>query len=110
MRGPDGKILPLSYRFCIDFRSLIGRSLQKVVYPLPNTHDCLDSMSGCGWFSTIDLRSGYFQVALNPEDAHKTNFISRRGSWSFKVMPQGLVSATANFITPDESGAVWVAV
>ena len=98
VRGPDGKPSPPSYRFCIDFRPLNGRSLQKVVYPLPNTQDCLDSMSGSSWFSTIDLRSGYFQVALRPEDAHKTNFLSRRGSWSFKVMPQGLVNATATFM------------
>ena len=55
-------------------------------------------MSGSSWFSTIDLRSGYFQVALRPEDAHKTNFLSRRGSWSFKVMPKGLVNATATFM------------
>ena len=98
VRGPDGNPLPPSFRFCIDFRPLNGRSLQKVVYPLPNTQDCLDSMSGSSWFSTIDLRSGYFQVALNPEDAHKTNFISRSGSWSYKVMPQGLINATATFM------------
>ena len=98
VRGPDGNPLPPSFRFCIDFRPLNGRSVQKVVYPLPNTQDCLDSMSGSSWFSTIDLRSGYFQVALNPEDAHKTNFISRTGSWSYKVMPQGLINATATFM------------
>ena len=98
VRGPDGNPLPPSFRFCIDFRPLNGRSVQKVIYPLPNTQDCLDSMSGSSWFSTIDLRSGYFQVALNPEDAHKTNFISRRGSWSYKVMPQGLINATATFM------------
>ena len=98
VRGPDGSLLPPSYRFCIDFRPLNGRSVQKLVYPLPNTQDCLDSMSGCSWFSTIDLRSGYFQVALRPEDAHKTNFMTRRGSWSYRVMAQGLLNATATFM------------
>ena len=37
-------------------------------------------------------------MALSPEDAPKTNNLSRRGSWSFKVMPQGLVNATATFM------------
>ena len=44
-------------------------------------------MSGARWFSTFDLRSGYHQVLLNPASSDKTTFISREGTFRYKVMP-----------------------
>jgi len=53
-----------SVRFCIDYRQL-KTITKKDSYPLPRVDDCLDALAGACWISTLDLRSGYHQVAMN---------------------------------------------
>jgi len=85
-----------SLRCCVDYRQLNERTV-KDAYPLPRIDDCLDTLAGAKLFSTFDLRSGYYQVAMDPQDAHKTTFTTRRGTYAFKVMPFGLCNAPATF-------------
>ena len=85
-----------SLRCCIDYRKLNDMT-RKDAYPLPRTDTCLDAMAECCWFNTFDLRSGFHQVFLHPDDADKTAFITRRGMFRFKTMPFGLCNAVATF-------------
>jgi len=57
----------------------------------------LDRLSGNSWFSTLDLKSGYWQVKIRPEDKEKTAFSIGKGLWQFTVMPFGLCNAPATF-------------
>ena len=85
-----------STRFCVDYRQLNDKTV-KDCYPLPRIDDCLDALGGSKWFTTVDLRSGYHQVAMDDRDLQKTSFVTRRGTFAFKVMPFGLCNAPATF-------------
>ena len=85
-----------SIRFCIDFRKLNSLTL-KDAYPLPRIDECLESLGGSKWFSTLDLASGYWQCEVEESDRPKTAFSTHKGLFQFKVMPFGLSNAPACF-------------
>ncbi|CAI5680320.1 unnamed protein product [Oreochromis niloticus] len=85
-----------SPRFCVDFRPL-NAVTKKESYPLPRIDEALDYVTGSSWFSSLDLRRGYWQVELAPEARPKTAFNIGQGLWQFRVMPFGLCNAPATF-------------
>ena len=62
----------------------LNLQIYKDSYPLPRIETCLDSLRGSRFFSSLDLRSGYWQAALDPGSADKTAFVNRRGTFRFK--------------------------
>ncbi|GBG80269.1 hypothetical protein CBR_g30635 [Chara braunii] len=85
-----------SLRMCIDYRGL-NTITMKNAEPLPRIYDQLDRVQGCKYYSKIDLKSGYHQIAIRPEDQHKTAFHTRYGLYEFVVMPFGLCYAPGTF-------------
>ena len=67
-----------STRFCVDYRRLISLTV-KDTYPLPRIDDSLRLLGNQQWFSTMDLASGYWQVAMSPEAKRKAAFCDKRG-------------------------------
>ena len=51
----------------------------------------------CKYFTSLELKSGYWQVAMNEKDKEKTAFACHRGLFEFNVMPFGLPNAPAVF-------------
>ena len=45
--------------FCMDFKKLNNQNV-KDAYSLPQIDKTLDSLQGCQWFSSLDLKSGYW--------------------------------------------------
>ncbi|GFT41479.1 retrovirus-related Pol polyprotein from transposon 297 [Trichonephila clavipes] len=87
---------PDSYRFAIDYRKL--NAITKYPrYPLPVNDDLITNIPHTEVISTLDLKSGYFQLAISPKDIKKTSFITRNGTFAFLRMPFGLSGSASNF-------------
>lgn len=86
-----------SLRFCIDFRKLNSKTV-KDAYALPRMEEALEAMAGCSWFSTLDLKSGYWQVEIDEPDKAKTAFtVGPLGFFECNRMAFGLTNAPATF-------------
>ncbi|GFW35537.1 transposon Ty3-I Gag-Pol polyprotein [Trichonephila clavipes] len=57
---------------------------EKDVYPLPRIDDTLDCLKGAMFFSSMDLRSGYWQIEIDEADREKTAFITPKAYTSLK--------------------------
>ncbi|GBN98665.1 Retrovirus-related Pol polyprotein from transposon 297 [Araneus ventricosus] len=118
-RGRLGARMPLEFypqcelkkdgstRFCVDYRKLNEITI-KDSYPLPRIDDILDALNGSQWFSTLDLKSGYWQVEIQPEDKEKTAFTTGQGFWQFKEVSYlgHIISADGVKTDPEKTKAV----
>ena len=98
---------PPKKRLCIDFRK-INDLQQKVItegkskgclslIPLPKIDEMYAKLKGAKFFSTIDLRSGYYHIALGKDSRAKTAFVMPFGKYKFLQVPFGLAQAPAFF-------------
>ncbi|GFV57513.1 retrovirus-related Pol polyprotein from transposon 17.6 [Trichonephila clavipes] len=67
---------PEAYRFAIAYRKL-NAITKYPLHPLPVIDDLITNIPQTEIMSTLDLKSGYFQLAISPKDIEKTAFITR---------------------------------
>lgn len=82
------------WRLVIDYRKL-NNSVQNDKFPLPNIHEILDSLSGCIYFTHLDLSQGFYNVELEPNSRKFTAFHS--GQFQMTRMPMGLKTSPNSF-------------
>ena len=84
-------------RLCVDLRKLNEQTI-KDAYSLPQIDKTLDSLQGFQWFSSLNLKSSYWQVKMDEESKPLTAFtVGPLGFFECKRMPFGLTNAPATF-------------
>ena len=78
-------------RFCMDYQRLAITKMD--VFPLPPVDGTLDLLAMSKCFTTLDLRSGYWQVQIEDSSREKTAFLTHSGLYELTVMPSGLCNA-----------------
>ena len=89
------------FRMCGDFRDLNALTLDDS-FPLPRVELILHRAGGATIFSTLDLASGFHQIALTEESKPFTTFclpepVAGNSLWRWTVMPFGLKNAPPTF-------------
>lgn len=97
------KSKPVKYRVVIDYRSL-NDQIVKDQHILPNMEEIFDQICANylphekpSYFSSLDLVSGYFQIAMNEASRKYTAFTFQGEKYCFKRMPQGLSISGGHF-------------
>ena len=85
-----------TFRFCIDYR-LVNAVSKKDVYPIPDIQDALDNLRFSGYYTTIDLLSGYWQLGLTDRAKERSAFCTRCGLFQFTRMPFGSSGPPGSF-------------
>ena len=72
--------------------------MKKDSYPLPHIQEVLESMAGSAHFSSMDFKSGFWQIKIAPELQQYTAFmVGNLGFYEFTCMPFGLCNAPVTF-------------
>ncbi|KAL0852151.1 hypothetical protein ABMA28_000388 [Loxostege sticticalis] len=83
-------------RMCVDYRSL-NKITVKEKYPMPIVEDLIDKLKGCKYYTSLDLKSGYYQINVHKDSIAKTAFITPDGHYEFRRMPFGLCNGPSVF-------------
>ena len=86
-----------SLRMCVDYRPLYAVTIRNK-YLLPWIDILFDQLSKAKVFSKIELRFGYHQIKIRPQDLPKTAFSTRYGLYDYLVISFGLTNAPAYFM------------
>lgn len=89
---PDG-----TRRFCINFKA-VNAVTKPDAYPLPKVTHILDRLRDARYLSSLDIKSAFWQIPLDPKSKEKTAFsVPGRGLYHFNAMPFGLHNAPATW-------------
>ena len=84
-------------RFCINLRKLNNQTIKNAC-SLPHIDETPDSFQGSQWFSSLNLKSGYWQVKMDGESKPLTTFtVGPLDFYECKRMPFGLTNTPATF-------------
>lgn len=83
-------------RLYVDYRQL-NKKIVRDRFPLPLIEDQLNLLQNAKYFSTLDLRNGFFHVPIDKNSQKYTAFIVPDGHYEFLKVPFGLCNSPSVF-------------
>ncbi|XP_055604793.1 uncharacterized protein K02A2.6-like [Uranotaenia lowii] len=92
VRKPNGSV-----RICADFSTGLNDVPEPNQYPLPLPEDILARMSGCRFYSHIDLSDAYLQVLVDEDSQPLLTINTHKGLFQFTRLLPGIKAAPGAF-------------
>ncbi len=87
-------------KLVIDYRALNAQSFDQH-HPIPRIDDLIDRLGEAKYFSSLDLKSGYYQMPLREDDAELTGFVTP--DWHFQWTGRGTPFGLSGHLQPFSS-------
>lgn len=84
-------------RFCTNRRAIKKISI-RYKFLMPRIEDLLNQLGGASYFTNINLKLGYHQIRIKPEDEWKKGLKVIGDLFEWLVMSFGLSNATSTFM------------
>ncbi len=75
----------------------VNRMTNRNKSPLLCSHEMFDMLENAKVFSKMDLKTGFHQIRVKPQDMEKTAFNTKYGKYEYLIMPMSFWNATAIF-------------
>jgi hypothetical protein len=85
-----------SKRVVADLRGA-NDQIVKTNFPVATVAELTEATVNAKVFSVFDCTSGYHQLLINPDHREVTGFITKSGTWRYKVCPQGITVGVAEY-------------
>ncbi|OXA41965.1 Transposon Ty3-G Gag-Pol polyprotein [Folsomia candida] len=92
VKKPDG-----SWRFCVAYMK-INALVKPDRFPMGSMGDLFQTLHGARWFSTVDIRDGFFSIPLPEDQKEYTSFCTASGQYEFEFVPMGAKNSPSLFL------------
>nr|XP_029732867.1 uncharacterized protein K02A2.6-like [Aedes albopictus] len=86
-----------SYRMCINYKPL-NKVSERIHFPMPIIEDQIMKLQGKRFFTSLDLKNGFYHVELEEESKKYTSFVTDSGQYEFNRLPFGYSNSPAVFV------------
>ena len=92
VKKPNGR-----YRLCVDFKATLNSNIQADSYPVPTIEDIMGRMDNAKKFAKIDLKTAYWQIALDEKSKSFSVINTHKGLFVLNRLQMGMKNASAIF-------------